>query len=82
MTPNYLCLCAILCAGFAFSTVNPPMALDLTLGVLCEVLQQWDEVSAGVPVLLEWLLGENDLGDLETVNTVIGLTILFNYRIH
>ncbi|XP_077341799.1 tRNA (32-2'-O)-methyltransferase regulator THADA isoform X1 [Lithobates pipiens] len=56
--------------GFAFSTVNPPMALDLTLGVLCEVLQQWDEVSAGVPVLLEWLLGENDLSDLETVNTV------------
>lgn len=56
--------------GFAFSTVNPPMALDLTLGVLCEVLQQWDEVSAGVPVLLEWLLGEKDLSDLETVNTV------------
>ncbi|XP_018411906.1 PREDICTED: thyroid adenoma-associated protein [Nanorana parkeri] len=56
--------------GFAFSTVNPPMALDLTLGVLCELLQQWDEVSAGVPVLLEWLLGEDDLSDLETANAV------------
>ncbi|KAM5164962.1 tRNA (32-2'-O)-methyltransferase regulator THADA isoform 2-T2 [Mantella aurantiaca] len=56
--------------GFAFSTVNPPMALDLTLGVLCDLLKQWDEVSAGVPVLLEWLLGEDDLSDLETLNSV------------
>nr|DBA27195.1 TPA: hypothetical protein GDO54_011363 [Pyxicephalus adspersus] len=56
--------------GFAFCTVNPPKALDLALGVLCELLQQWDEISAGVPVLLEWLLGDDDLSDLEFLNTV------------
>ncbi|XP_063774402.1 tRNA (32-2'-O)-methyltransferase regulator THADA isoform X2 [Pseudophryne corroboree] len=57
-------------AGFAYCTVSPPMALDLALGVLCERLQQWDQVPAGVPVLLEWLLGEDDLSNAETVNMV------------
>ncbi|KAM9316838.1 tRNA (32-2'-O)-methyltransferase regulator THADA [Gastrophryne carolinensis] len=56
--------------GFLFSSVSPPMALDLTLGVICELLQQWNQVPVGVPVLLEWLLGEDDLSDLEPDKTV------------
>uniref|UniRef100_A0A8C4W1K9 tRNA (32-2'-O)-methyltransferase regulator THADA n=1 Tax=Gopherus evgoodei TaxID=1825980 RepID=A0A8C4W1K9_9SAUR len=48
---------------FAFRVVNASMALDLAFGILCELLQQWNQTSAGVPVLLEWLLGEDDAGD-------------------
>ncbi|XP_062346348.1 tRNA (32-2'-O)-methyltransferase regulator THADA [Cinclus cinclus] len=46
---------------FAFRIVNAPMGLDLAFGTVCELLQQWGEVRAGVPILLEWLLGESDL---------------------
>ncbi|NWY38916.1 THADA protein, partial [Sylvia atricapilla] len=46
---------------FAFRIVNAPMALDLAFGIVCELLQQWGEIHAGVPVLLEWLLGDSDL---------------------
>ncbi|NXR29987.1 THADA protein, partial [Zosterops hypoxanthus] len=46
---------------FAFRIVNAPMALDLAFGIVCEQLQQWGEIHAGVPVLLEWLLGDSDL---------------------
>ncbi|KAM9196592.1 tRNA (32-2'-O)-methyltransferase regulator THADA [Mergus octosetaceus] len=45
---------------FALRIVNAPMALDLALGTLCELLQLWGEARAGVPVLLEWLLGDSD----------------------
>nr|XP_009667198.1 PREDICTED: thyroid adenoma-associated protein isoform X2 [Struthio camelus australis] len=52
---------------FAFRIVNAPVALDLAFGILCELLQLWGEIRAGIPVLLEWLLGDNDLRrDLET----------------
>ncbi|XP_068089110.1 tRNA (32-2'-O)-methyltransferase regulator THADA isoform X2 [Hyperolius riggenbachi] len=56
--------------GFTFCTVSPPMALDLTLGIVRELLQRWDQVPAGVTILLEWLLGEDDLSDLESVKPV------------
>ncbi|NXJ75559.1 THADA protein, partial [Trogon melanurus] len=46
---------------FALRIVNAPMALDLAFGILCELLQQWGQIHAGVPILLEWLLGESDL---------------------
>ncbi|KAF1489133.1 hypothetical protein FQV17_0004621, partial [Megadyptes antipodes antipodes] len=46
---------------FALRIVNAPMALDLAFGILCELLQQWGEIRAGVPILLEWLLGDSDL---------------------
>ncbi|KAM6355231.1 tRNA (32-2'-O)-methyltransferase regulator THADA [Podargus strigoides] len=46
---------------FAFRIVNAPMALDLAFGILCELLQQWGEIRAGVPILLEWLLANCDL---------------------
>uniref|UniRef100_A0A8B9R2I5 tRNA (32-2'-O)-methyltransferase regulator THADA n=1 Tax=Anas platyrhynchos TaxID=8839 RepID=A0A8B9R2I5_ANAPL len=45
---------------FALRIVNAPMALDLAFGTLCELLQLWGEARAGVPVLLEWLLGDSD----------------------
>ncbi|XP_068014938.1 tRNA (32-2'-O)-methyltransferase regulator THADA isoform X2 [Melanerpes formicivorus] len=41
--------------------VNAPMALDLAFGILCELLQQWGMLRAGVPILLEWLLGDSHL---------------------
>lgn len=46
---------------FAFRIVNAPMALDLAFGILCELLQRWGKIHAGVPILLEWLLGDSDL---------------------
>ncbi|NXL65774.1 THADA protein, partial [Chordeiles acutipennis] len=46
---------------FALRIVNAPMALDLAFGILCELLQRWGEIRAGVPILLEWLLGDTDL---------------------
>ncbi|KAM4693409.1 tRNA (32-2'-O)-methyltransferase regulator THADA [Discoglossus pictus] len=55
---------------FPFCVVSPPMAMDLAFGVLCELIKQWDQMSAGILVLMEWLLGEDDLADLETVKLV------------
>ncbi|NXM33367.1 THADA protein, partial [Oxyruncus cristatus] len=46
---------------FALRIVNAPMALDLAFGILCELLQRWGEIRAGVLILLEWLLGDSDL---------------------
>uniref|UniRef100_A0A8C4XZX5 tRNA (32-2'-O)-methyltransferase regulator THADA n=1 Tax=Gopherus evgoodei TaxID=1825980 RepID=A0A8C4XZX5_9SAUR len=64
--------------GFAFRVVNASMALDLAFGILCELLQQWNQTSAGVPVLLEWLLGEDEQKkDLETT-TLMEDDNLFN----
>ncbi|NXE76836.1 THADA protein, partial [Cochlearius cochlearius] len=45
---------------FALRIVNAPMALDLAFGILCELLQRWGEIPAGVPILLEWLLGDGE----------------------
>ncbi|NXV15294.1 THADA protein, partial [Cepphus grylle] len=46
---------------FALRIVNAPMALDLAFGILCEQLQRWGEIHAGVLILLEWLLGDGNL---------------------
>ncbi|NXQ87366.1 THADA protein, partial [Nyctibius grandis] len=46
---------------FALRVVNAPMALDLAFSTLCELLQRWGEIRAGIPILLEWLLGDGDL---------------------
>ncbi|OXB65486.1 hypothetical protein ASZ78_014837 [Callipepla squamata] len=46
--------------GFTFRIVNAPLALDLAFGRLCEQLRQWGQTRAGIPVLLEWLLGDTD----------------------
>lgn len=45
---------------FAFCQVDACIALDLALAVLCDLLQQWDQLTPGLPVLLGWLLGEGD----------------------
>ncbi|XP_023567016.1 thyroid adenoma-associated protein isoform X2 [Octodon degus] len=45
---------------FAFCQVDASIALALAVAVLCDLLQQWDQLDAGVPVLLRWLLGEGD----------------------
>lgn len=58
-------------AEFEFCVVNPPMAMDLAFGILCGLLQHWDRVSAGIVILLEWLLGEDGLKrDLEDSKSV------------
>ncbi|XP_020856915.1 tRNA (32-2'-O)-methyltransferase regulator THADA isoform X2 [Phascolarctos cinereus] len=46
---------------FAFCLVNASVALDLAVALLCELLPQWDPLTAGLPILLEWLLGEDDI---------------------
>ncbi|KAJ8248320.1 hypothetical protein GJAV_G00240740 [Gymnothorax javanicus] len=38
----------------------PPVALDLGVGLLCQLLQVWGQVPAGVLALTEWLLGEGE----------------------
>ncbi|XP_054423219.1 tRNA (32-2'-O)-methyltransferase regulator THADA [Pteronotus mesoamericanus] len=43
---------------FAFCQVDASIALDLALAVLCDLLQQWDQLAPGLPVLLGWLLEE------------------------
>ncbi|XP_021556846.1 thyroid adenoma-associated protein isoform X2 [Neomonachus schauinslandi] len=45
---------------FAFCQVDASIALPLALAVLCDLLQQWDQLAPGLPVLLGWLLGESD----------------------
>ncbi|XP_037662718.1 thyroid adenoma-associated protein isoform X2 [Choloepus didactylus] len=45
---------------FAFCQVDASVALALTLAVLCDLLQQWDQLAPALPVLLGWLLGEGD----------------------
>ncbi|XP_058407325.1 thyroid adenoma-associated protein isoform X1 [Diceros bicornis minor] len=45
---------------FAFCQVDASITLDLALAVLCDLLQQWDQLATGLPVLLGWLLGEGD----------------------
>ncbi|XP_027273731.1 thyroid adenoma-associated protein isoform X5 [Cricetulus griseus] len=45
---------------FAFCQVNASVALALALAVLCDLLQQWDQLVPGLPILLGWLLGESD----------------------
>ncbi|XP_045141726.1 thyroid adenoma-associated protein isoform X1 [Echinops telfairi] len=45
---------------FASCQVDAPIALTLGLDILCDLLQQWDQLAPGVPILLRWLLGEAD----------------------
>ncbi|KAM9187654.1 tRNA (32-2'-O)-methyltransferase regulator THADA isoform 3-T3 [Dugong dugon] len=45
---------------FAFCQVDASIALALAMAVLCDLLQQWDQLAPGLPILLRWLLGEND----------------------
>lgn len=50
---------------FAFCQVDASIALTLAFAVLCDLLQQWDQLGPGLPILLGWLLEEGgDLKDL------------------
>ena len=64
-TPSWLSaahswLTSLIFAEFAFCQVDASSALDLALAVLCDLLQQWDQLTPGLPVLLGWLLGEGE----------------------
>lgn len=56
----YVVMHVFLSTEFALRIVSAPMALDLALGTVCELLQRWGQNRAGVPVLLGWLLGDSD----------------------
>nr|XP_020144183.1 thyroid adenoma-associated protein isoform X3 [Microcebus murinus] len=45
---------------FAFCQVDASIALPLALAIVCDLLQQWDQLAPGLPILLGWLLGEDD----------------------
>uniref|UniRef100_A0A2K5F8G5 tRNA (32-2'-O)-methyltransferase regulator THADA n=1 Tax=Aotus nancymaae TaxID=37293 RepID=A0A2K5F8G5_AOTNA len=45
---------------FAFCQVDASIALGLALAVLCDLLQQWDQLAPGLPIMLGWVLGESD----------------------
>ncbi|KAJ8359680.1 hypothetical protein SKAU_G00162050 [Synaphobranchus kaupii] len=51
------------------ATLSPPVALDLGVGLLCQLFQVWGQVPDGVLALTEWLLGEGepDMGDKDTL---------------
>lgn len=61
---------AVSCVGVSTGagrvSVCPPVALDSGLGLLCSLLRQGRQVPAGVLVLTEWLLGEEELPDQES----------------
>uniref|UniRef100_A0AAY4DDB0 tRNA (32-2'-O)-methyltransferase regulator THADA n=1 Tax=Denticeps clupeoides TaxID=299321 RepID=A0AAY4DDB0_9TELE len=42
--------------------VCPPVALQLGVALLCHLLQVWDRVGDGVTALIEWLLGDSQMG--------------------
>lgn len=45
--------------------MDASIALTLAFAVLCDLLQQWDQLGPGLPILLGWLLEEGgDLKDL------------------
>uniref|UniRef100_A0A096M256 THADA armadillo repeat containing n=1 Tax=Poecilia formosa TaxID=48698 RepID=A0A096M256_POEFO len=41
----------------------PPAALDLGVGLLCEMFDLWGQLGAGLLALTQWLMGEEDDGD-------------------
>ncbi|XP_051507896.1 thyroid adenoma-associated protein homolog [Myxocyprinus asiaticus] len=45
----------------AMDAVSPPVALEMGVGLLCQLFQMWDQVSAGIVNLIEWLLGDEQL---------------------
>ncbi|KAM6460895.1 tRNA (32-2'-O)-methyltransferase regulator THADA isoform 3-T5 [Liasis olivaceus] len=65
-TPFFLTDQKLLLAELDFHVVNAALALDLAFSLLCELLQLWGQTGAGVSVLLEWLLKEDDLKDLKS----------------
>lgn len=50
----------LLSTDMAGTSVCPPAALDSGMELLCRLLELWGEVGAGILVLTQWLLGEED----------------------
>ncbi|KAL7382872.1 hypothetical protein ABVT39_000669 [Epinephelus coioides] len=48
-------------------SVCPPVALDSGVGLLCRLFELWGQVPAGVLALTEWLLGDEEEANDETV---------------
>ncbi|XP_077815776.1 tRNA (32-2'-O)-methyltransferase regulator THADA isoform X8 [Macaca mulatta] len=57
---NYLPSVSLSNEEFAFCQVDASIALALALAVLCDLLQQWNQLAPGLPILLGWLLGDGD----------------------
>ncbi|XP_072366552.1 thyroid adenoma-associated protein isoform X3 [Scyliorhinus torazame] len=76
MIPHFLKACKK--DDILFVVVNPSLAMDLGLGVLCELLQIWNQTSRGIVALIEWMLGEEEMKE-DTVNENLGeYDILFD----
>lgn len=69
MVPSFLTACKE--NDILYSVVNPSLALDLGLGLLCELLQIWGQVLPGIVALVEWMLEEDDVEE-DTVNETLG----------
>lgn len=41
-------------------SVCPPVALDMGVGLLCQLFQLWGQVPMGILTLTEWLLGDQE----------------------
>ncbi|XP_078085820.1 thyroid adenoma-associated protein [Mustelus asterias] len=61
-----------------FSVVNPSLAMDLGLGVLCELLQIWNQTSRGIVTLIEWMLAEEDTKEDEVNENLGEYDVLFD----
>ncbi|MCI4376608.1 hypothetical protein PGIGA_G00190450 [Pangasianodon gigas] len=62
----------LISTGVAQGAVSPPVALRMGVGILCQLLQVWDQVAVGMATLTEWLLGDNqtELGNEKTLDLV------------
>lgn len=60
LSSTFISHLSLISTEFAFCQVDASIALDLALVVLCDLLQQWDQLAPGLPVLLGWLLEEGD----------------------
>ncbi|XP_069787225.1 thyroid adenoma-associated protein isoform X3 [Narcine bancroftii] len=67
--PSFLTACKD--NDILYTVVNPSLALDLGLGLLCELLQIWGHVLPGLIVLVEWMLVEDDIEE-DAMNENLG----------
>ncbi|XP_053357978.1 thyroid adenoma-associated protein [Clarias gariepinus] len=49
----------LITTGLAQGAISPPVALQMGVGILCQLFQVWDQVAIGMITLIEWLLGDN-----------------------
>lgn len=51
-------LCSAAFLGVSTGAVSPPVALEMGVGLLCQLFQMWGQVAAGMVNLIQWLLGD------------------------